>query len=80
MTDEQARQDRHPTDEPDGTTAMAASLRPVGDSVRQSADEEPGGDDTFAEEEGSTDAPPSSRAGYDVEAVSGGTDEYRPQS
>ena len=80
MTDEQARQDRHPTDEPDGSTAMAASLRPVGDSVRPSGDAEPGGDDTFAEEEGSTDAPPASRAGYDVEAVSGGTDEYRPQS
>lgn len=72
--------DRNPADEPDGTTAMAASLRQPGDSVRQSADGEPGGDDTFAEAEGSADAPPESRAGYDVEAVSGDTDEYRPQS
>ena len=80
MTDEQSRDDRHATDEPDGTTAMQASLRQPGDSVRQSADEEPGGDDTFAEPAGSADAPPASRAGYDVEAVSGGTDEYRPES
>ena len=80
MTDEQSRLDRNPADEPDGTTAMEASLRQPGDSLRQSADEEPGGDDTFAESAGSADAPPESRAGYDVEAVSGGTDEYRPQS
>jgi hypothetical protein len=80
MTDEQSRRDRHATDEPDGTTAMEASMRPPGDSLRQSGDEEPGGDDTFAESEGSADAPPASRAGYDVEAVSGGTEEYRPQS
>jgi hypothetical protein len=80
MTDDQSRADRNPTDEPDGTPAMAASLRPPGDSVRQSPDEEPGGDDTFAESAGSADAPPASRAGYDVEAVSGDTEEYRPQA
>ncbi len=80
MTDEQPRLDRNPTDEPDGTPAFEVSLRPPGDSVRQPAGAEPGGDDTFAESEGSADAPPDSRAGYDVEAVSGDTEEYRPQA
>jgi hypothetical protein len=80
MTDEQSRTDRSSTDEPDGTPAMAASLRQPGNSLRQDADAEPGGDDTFAEAEGSADAPPASRVGYDVEAVSGDTREYRPES
>ena len=80
MTDEQSRLDRNPADEPDGTPAMAASLRQPGDQIRQDADAEPGGDDTFAESAGSADAPAQSRSGYDTEAVSGGTDEYRPES
>jgi hypothetical protein len=80
MTDETSRTDRNPTDEPDGTTAMAASLRQPGDSLRQSAGETPGGDDTFAEAEGSADAPPESRAGYDPGAVSGGSEDYRPDA
>jgi hypothetical protein len=80
MTDEQSRMDRAPADEPDGAPAMEASLREPGDQLRQSADEEPGGDDTFAGSAGSADAPPQSRAGYDVDAVSGDTEEYRPQT
>lgn len=80
MSDELTRLDRSPTDEPDGTPAMAASLREPGDSIRQSADDEPGGDDSFAEPADPAGAPPLSRAGYDVEAVSGGTEEYRPES
>ncbi len=80
MTDEQSRIDRAAADEPDGSTAMEASLRQPGDQIRQPADAEPGGDDTFTEADGSADEPPASRAGYDVEAVSGGTEEYRPQS
>jgi hypothetical protein len=95
MTDEQTRPDRHPTDEPDGTTAYAASLSPVGDSVR------PGGTDTDPDElagadtgvdfEDTDDAtapesafdetvlPGESRAGYDVDDVAGDTEAVRPQ-
>lgn len=70
------------TDEPDGTPAYAASLRPPGESVqpgttREVTDEEiapdppPAGDDPILDEaEG--------RAGYDVDAVSGDTGAYRP--
>jgi hypothetical protein len=94
MTDEQPRQDRHPTDEPDGTPAYAASLRPVGENVRpaapgpdgpdDAADDDFAGDDTG--DAGNPDAafdgavlPGESRAGYDVDDVSGDTDAVRPQ-
>lgn len=84
MTDQRA--DRSPTDEPDGTPAYAASLRPPGESVqpgttREVRDEEiaedaaPAGDDPVADR-------PSGRvphgAGYDVRSVSGDTDMVRP--
>lgn len=68
MTDEQQRADRHPTDEPDGTPAYAASLREPGASLT-TGDEEP----EISEERGSAD-----RSGYDVGAVSGDTGVYRP--
>ena len=83
MTD---RTDRAPTDEPDGTPAYAASLRPPGESVqpatrREMTDEEiaedvaPAGNDPVVDR-------PSSRvprsAGYDVRSVSGDTDLVRP--
>jgi hypothetical protein len=74
--------ERHPTDEPDGTTAHAASLRPAGQSVSPGSaeDQSSTGTDDF-------DAPPSdgseesdvSGAGYDVRSVSGDTDAYRPE-
>jgi hypothetical protein len=81
MSDERA--ERLPTDEPDGTSAHAASLRPPGESVQpgtthEVTDEEiapdpaPVGDDPV----GSDGVEPG--AGYDVEAVSGDTDVYRP--
>lgn len=95
MTDQQQRPDRHPTDEPDGTTAYAASLSPVGHSVRA------GGPDANADDLAAADtgedfetpdgaaAPESafdetvdageSRAGYDVADVAGDTDAVRPQ-
>ncbi len=90
MTDEQPRQDRHPTDEPDGTPAYAASLRPAGESVRPPAT----GPDDDADEFSDADTgdagdpgaafdgpvlPGESRAGYDVDGVSGDTDAVRPQ-
>ena len=40
MTD-QSRADLHQTDEPDGTTAVQASLRPPGDSVTALGDDAP---------------------------------------
>ena len=74
--------ERHPTDEPDGTTAHEASLRPPGQSLSPgSAEDDASGDvDDF-------DGPPSdetegtdvSDAGYDVESVSGDTAVYRPE-
>jgi hypothetical protein len=84
MTDE--RLDRAPTDEPDGTPAYAASLRPPGDSVRpgrtpETTDDEiapdaaPAGDDPVA---GQPTGGVERGAGYDVDAVSGDTEIYRP--
>ena len=84
--------DRHATDEPDGTPALAASMRPPGDSVTTpGADDGDGdgdGDDGFddprtpAEPGAAFDGPVlpgESRAGYDVDDVSGDTDAVRPQ-
>lgn len=67
-TDEQQRADRHPSDEPDGTPAYEASLRPPGESVT-TGDEDPG----ITEDGGAAD-----RSGYDADAVSGDTGMYRP--
>jgi hypothetical protein len=75
--------ERGPTDEPDGTPAYAASLRPPGESVRPAGETEvtdeeiapdaaPAGDDPILPEAGDE------RAGYDVDAVSGDAEIYRP--
>ena len=85
MSDE--RVDRAPTDEPDGTPPYTASLRAPGESVQpggtpEVSDEElapdvaPAGDDPFVDPSADDEA---ARAGYDVEAVSGDTDIYRPE-
>jgi hypothetical protein len=84
MSDE--REGHRPTDEPDGTTAYAASLRPPGASVQSGTtpevtDEEiapdaaPAGDAPVLDEPGDG---VERGAGYDVDAVSGDTDLYRP--
>jgi hypothetical protein len=76
---------RHPTDEPDGTTAYTASLQPPGSSLQSSAD---AGDDFCDDAYGppaprdafdGTVLPGESRAGYDPADVSGDTDAVRPQ-
>ncbi len=67
MSDTREPVTRHPTDEPDGTTAYAASLRPPGESV--TGDTEP---------ESGEDTGPDPRTGYDPAATSGDTDVYRP--
>jgi|1186.fasta_scaffold444998_2 hypothetical protein len=118
MTYDETRTDRHPTDEPDGTSAYAASLRPPGESVARPAPDSDTADadadffagdagvdsgdvldDDLADEFGtdvgdgfsSDDVDPTSdaarrrprsadsRAGYDVDAVSGDTDAVRPR-
>ena len=82
MSDE--RVNRAPTDEPDGTPAYSASLRPPGDSVQ------PGGTRDTTDGEIAADAAPAGNdpvggpsgieagAGYDPDAVSGDTEIYRP--
>jgi hypothetical protein len=82
MTDEQSRTDRHPTDEPDGTPAFEASLRPPGETVSAAGDDA-ARDDSDAEFDGvgrgSGDPLSSdSRAGYDPADVAGDTDAVRP--
>ena len=67
MTDERTTE-RHPTDEPDGTTAHAASLRPPGANVAGAPDDEDGADVAV-----------DPHTGYDPEAVSGDTAAYRPE-
>ncbi|MER7169479.1 hypothetical protein [Micromonospora sp. NPDC000207] len=71
MTNEH-RTDQAATDEPDGTTAFEASLRPPGESLHTTEDT---GDD-FADlpAEDRRSARETSRAGYDVAAVSGTED------
>ena len=60
---------RAATDEPDGVTAYEASLRPPGDSLHTTDDTGDDFADLPAEERRS--AREISRAGYDVDAVSG---------
>jgi hypothetical protein len=76
MTDERVT-DRHGTDEPDGTSAHAASLRPPGESLTDGPDD---GVDFGADDDPDADANDAEvrRAGYDVDAVSGETAAVRP--
>jgi hypothetical protein len=75
MTDDIDRTDRSGTDEPDGTPAFAASLRSPGESLTTAPN---GGDDLASDQDEADSASPGDRVGYDAEAVSGDTDEYRP--
>jgi hypothetical protein len=75
MTDETDRVDRNDTDEPDGTTAFAASLRSPGESLTTAPN---GGDDLAPEGDEAGSPAIDGRARYDAGAVSGDTDEYRP--
>ncbi|MEW2384594.1 hypothetical protein AB0873_21240 [Micromonospora sp. NPDC047707] len=74
MTD-QHRFDLADTDEPDGATAMEASLRPPGESLHTTEDIGDDFEDLPAEDRRS--AREVSRAGYDVAEVSGTTDPNR---
>jgi hypothetical protein len=75
MTDDNEHTRRSGTDEPDGTPAFTASLRAPGESLTTAPN---GGDDLASEEDEAGAASVDGRAGYDAEAVSGDTDEYRP--
>ncbi|MCY1137988.1 hypothetical protein OWR29_08260 [Actinoplanes sp. Pm04-4] len=73
--------DRNPTDEPDGTSAYEASLRPPGHSLQEpSADDQ--GDLAPEDKRGTTgDGPQPSevhRAGYDTRRTAGDDPSYRP--
>jgi hypothetical protein len=76
MTDENDRFDRSGTDEPDGTPAFAASLRAPGESLTTAPN---GGDDLAPEPDQAGSASVDGGARYDAAAVSGDTDEYRPE-
>ena len=80
MTDQSPRTDRHPTDEPDGTTAYEASLQPPGHSVTpppsdKGADLAP--EDTRGNDDG-PQPPEVHRAGYNTRTTSGDSPGYRP--
>ena len=66
MSETEETVERHPTDEPDGTPAFAASLRAPGQSV-------PGGETDDADQ-----PEPDTSGGYDTAAVSGDSEVYRP--
>ncbi|MBM0240484.1 hypothetical protein JNW88_31520 [Micromonospora sp. ATA32] len=68
---------RSATDEPDGATAYEASLRPPGESLHTTDDTGDDFADLPAEERRS--AREISRAGYDVDAVSGTADPNREE-
>lgn len=72
--------DNHPTDEPDGTTAYEASLRPPGHSVERPTDDQ--GDLAPEDKRGNRDedSQPSEvhRAGYDTRRTAGDDPNYRP--
>ncbi|BCL18075.1 hypothetical protein [Micromonospora sagamiensis] len=70
------RADRAATDELDGTTAHEASLRPPGDSLRSTDDTGDDLDSGPVPGEGRP-ATTTSRAGYDVDDVSGSADPAR---
>jgi hypothetical protein len=76
MTDDSDRLGGAGTGESDGTPAVTASLRPPGDSLTTAPN---GGDDLAPDQDEAGSAPVDGRAGYDAEAVSGDTDQYRPQ-
>jgi hypothetical protein len=82
MSDE--RVDRAPTDEPDGTPAYSASLRPPGDSVQPRRTREATDEDIAPDAAPAGDDPVTGRsavegdAGYDTDAVSGDAEMYRP--
>ncbi|GID29960.1 hypothetical protein [Paractinoplanes brasiliensis] len=69
------------TDEPDGTTAYAASLRPPGHSIEQPVDDQ--GDLAPEDKRGNRDegSQPSEvhRAGYNTRDVAGDSPGYRPE-
>jgi hypothetical protein len=71
--------DNHPTDEPDGTTAHEASLRPPGHSVESPADDQ--GDLAPEDKRGNSGdgSQPSEvhRAGYDTRRTAGDDSNYR---
>jgi hypothetical protein len=75
MTDEVDPTGRSGTEEPDGTPAFAASLRLPGKSLTTASD---GGDELAPDQDDADSASVGDRAGYDAEAMSGDTDEYRP--
>jgi hypothetical protein len=79
MTDETTRADRNPADEPDGTPAYTASLRPPGASVDPGPGGDTGDDDDFGDDGPDGDGGTGGRAGYDVDAVAGDTEAYRPE-
>jgi hypothetical protein len=70
--------DRSDTDEPDGTPAHAASMRPPGENLTGGPDD---GVDFGADDDPETDANDAEvrRAGYDVDAVAGDTAAVRPE-
>ena len=70
--------DRSDTDEPDGTPAHAASMRPPGENLPGGPDD---GVDFGADDDPETDANDAEvrRAGYDVDAVTGDTPAVRPE-
>ena len=76
MTDENDRTGGTGTDEPDGTPAFTASLRSPGESLTTAPN---GGDDLAPDQDQADPASIDGRAGYDAEAVSGDTDQYRPE-
>jgi hypothetical protein len=76
MTDESDRTGRGGMDEPDGRPALTASLRSPGESLTTAPN---GGDDLAPDQDQAGSASVDGRAGYDAEAVSGDTDEYRPE-
>jgi len=86
VTDEGTRLDRHRTDEPDGTPAYAASLQAPGEAAvapPSDATDDDTGPEPDEADPGDTHhasvATGQSRAGYDVDAATGDTDQYRPE-
>ncbi|XVV10233.1 hypothetical protein ACQP2X_36075 [Actinoplanes sp. CA-131856] len=77
MTDQPHRIDIRQGDEPDGTTAHEASLRPPGHSVEGRADEpaDRAPEDRTGEKGGGV----ADRSGYDSRSLAGDSPNYRPE-
>jgi hypothetical protein len=79
MTDQPHRIDIRQDDEPDGTPAYAASLRPPGSSVDSGLPDDRRADLAPEDRTGEKGGGVADRSGYDSRSLAGDSPAYRPE-